>query len=101
VILKSQSKLASLAPETDKTNLGEASTIPHGMRLPYCNFDQNCKFVFRKKPILVCSAPETDKTNSRGVSTILLAATYTPNSVYTSQTDDGTVAPHASFLILR
>jgi hypothetical protein len=91
-----QSELASLAPETDKTNLGEASTIPPSMRLSYCYFDQNCKLVFRKKPILVCSAPETDKTNSRGVSTILPTATYIPNSVCTSQTDDGTTAPHAS-----
>jgi hypothetical protein len=49
-----------------------------------------------KKPELVSSAPETDRTNSGGVSTILSIATYTPNSACTSQTDDGTTAPHAS-----
>jgi hypothetical protein len=51
---------------------------------------------FRKKPELVFSAPKTDRTNSGGVSTILPTTTYTPNSVCTSQTDDGTAAPHAS-----
>jgi hypothetical protein len=83
-------------PETDRANLGGASTIPHGKRLSYCYFDQNSKLIFRKKPELVSSAPETDRTNSGGVSTILPMATYTPNSVCTSQTDDRTAAPHAS-----
>jgi hypothetical protein len=95
VVLKSQSKLASLAPETDRANLGGASIIPHGKRLSYCYFDQDGKLSFRKKPELVSSAPETDRTNSGGVNTILPTATYTPNSVCTSQTDDGTAAPHA------
>jgi len=66
------------------------------MMLSYCYFDQNCKLVFRKKPVLVPSKPETNKTNSRGVSTILPTATYTPNLVCTSQTDDKIAAPHAS-----
>jgi hypothetical protein len=63
VVLKSQSKLASLALETDRTNLGGASTIPHGKRLSYCYFDQDGKLIFRKKPELVSSALETDRTN--------------------------------------
>ena len=96
VILKSQSKLASSAPETDRAHLGGANTIPPGKRLSYCYIDQNGKFIFRKKPELVSLSSETDKTNSGGVSTILPAATHTPNSVRTSQTDDGTAAPHAS-----
>jgi hypothetical protein len=96
VVSKSQSKLASSALETDRTNLGGASTIPHGKRLSYRYFDQDGKLIFRKKPELVSSASETDRTNSGGVSTILPTATYTPNSVCTSQTDDGTIAPHAS-----
>jgi hypothetical protein len=83
-------------PETVRANLGGASTIPHGKRLSYYYFDQNSKLIFRKKPELVSSAPETDRTNSGGVSTILPMATYTPNLVCTSQTDDGTAAPHAS-----
>jgi hypothetical protein len=45
---------------------------------------------------LVSSAPGIDRTNSGGVSNILPTATYTPNLVSTSQTDDGTAAPHAS-----
>jgi hypothetical protein len=88
--------LASSAPETDRANLGGASIIPHGKRLSYCYFDQDGKLIFRKKPELVSSAPETDRTNSGRVSTILPTATYTPNSVCTSQTDDGTTTPHAS-----
>jgi hypothetical protein len=48
VVLKSQSKLASSVPETDRTNLGGASTIPHGKRLSYCYFDQDGKLIFRK-----------------------------------------------------
>jgi len=87
--------MTSSACETDRDNLGEASTIPPGMRLSYYYFDQNCKLVSRKKPILVPLAPETDKTNSRGVSTVLSTATYTPNSVCTSQIDDRVAAPHA------
>ena len=39
---------------------------------------------------------KTERTNSGVVSTILPTATYTPNSVCTSQTDDRTAAPHAS-----
>jgi hypothetical protein len=96
VILKSLSKLASSAPETDRANLGGASTIPPGKTLSYCYFDQDGKLIFRKKPELVSSAPETDRTNSGAVSTILPTATYIPNSVCTSQTDDGIAAPHAS-----
>jgi hypothetical protein len=96
VILKSLSKLASSASETDRANLGGASTIPPGKTLSYCYFDQDGKLIFRRKPELVSSAPETDKTNSGGVSTILPTTTYIPNSVCTSQTDDGTTAPHAS-----
>jgi hypothetical protein len=96
VVLKSQSKLASSAPKTDRANLGGASTISHGKRLSYCYFDQDGKLIFRKKSELVSSALETDRTNSGGVSTILPTATYTPNSVCTSQTDDGIAAPHAS-----
>jgi len=88
--------LASSAPETDRANSGEATTIPPGKRLSYCYIDQYGKIIFRKKPELVSLVPETDKTNSGGVSTILPATTYTPNSVYTSRTDDGTIAPHAS-----
>jgi len=38
LIAKSQSKLVSSAPGTDKTNLGGTSTIPLGMRLYYCYF---------------------------------------------------------------
>jgi hypothetical protein len=94
VVLKSQSKLASSAPEIDRANLGGASTIPHGKRLSYFYFDQDGKLIFRKKPELVSSTPKIDRTNSGGVSTILPTATYTPNSVCTSQTDDGTTAPH-------
>ena len=45
---------------------------------------------------MVSSVPETDRTNSGGVSTILPTATYTPNLVCTSQTDDGTTTSHAS-----
>jgi hypothetical protein len=96
MVLKSQSKLASSVPKTDRANLGGASTIPHGKRLSYCYFDQDDKLIFRKKPELVSSAPEINRTNSGRVSTILPAATYTPNSVCTSQTDDGTTTPHAS-----
>ena len=96
MILKSQSKLASSAPETDRAHLGGANTIPPGKRLSYCYIDQNGKIIFRKQPELVSLVPETDKTNSGGVSTILPAATYTPNSVRTSRTDDETIAPHAS-----
>jgi hypothetical protein len=96
VILKSLSKLVSSAPETNRANLGRASTIPPGKTLSYCYFDQDGKLIFRKKPELVSSAPETDRTNSGGVSTILPTATYIPNSVCTSQTDDGTAAAHAS-----
>jgi len=87
--------LASLAPETERANLGGASTIPPGKRLPYCYIDQYGKLIFRKKPELVSTAPETDRTNSGGVSTILPIASYTPNSVCTFQTDDETTAPHA------
>jgi hypothetical protein len=96
VILKSLSKLASSAPETDRANFGGASTIPPGKTLSYCYFDQDGKLIFRKKSELVSSAPETDRTNSGGVSSILPTATYIPNSVCTSQTDDGTTAPHVS-----
>ena len=96
LISKSQSKLASSAPETDRANLGGASTIPPSKRLSYCYIDPNGKIIFRKQPELVSLVPETDKTNSGGVSTILPTATYTPNSVCTSQTDDGTTSPHAS-----
>jgi hypothetical protein len=95
VVLKSESKLASSASETDRANLGGASTIPHGKRLSYCYFNQDGKLIFRKKPELVSSTYKTDRTNSGGVSTILPIATYTPNSVCTSQTDDGIAAPHA------
>jgi hypothetical protein len=96
VILKSLSKLASSTPETDRANLGGVSTIPPGKTFSYCYFDQDSKLIFRKKPELVSSAPETDRTNSGGVSTILSTATYIPNSVCTSQTNNGTAAPHAS-----
>jgi hypothetical protein len=96
VVLKSQSKLASSVPKTDWANLRGTNTIPHGKRLYYYYFDQDDKLIFRKKPELVTSAPETDRTNSGGVSAILPTATYTPNSVCTSQTDDGTTATHAS-----
>ena len=96
MISKSQSKLASSAPETDRTNSGEATTIPPGKRLSYYYIDQYGKIIFRKKPELVSSASETDRTNSGGVSTIFPAAIYTPNSVRTSRTNDGTAAPHAS-----
>jgi hypothetical protein len=64
--------------------------------MSYYYIDQNGKLIFRKKPKLVSSAPKTDRTNSGGVSTVLPAATYTPNTVCTSRTDDGTAAPHAS-----
>jgi hypothetical protein len=96
VVLKSQSKLVSSAPETNRANLGGTSTIPPCKTLSYCYFDQDGKLIFRKKPELVSSAPETDRTNSGGVSTILPTATYIPNLVCTSQTDDRTAAPHAS-----
>jgi hypothetical protein len=96
VVLKSQSKLVSSVPKTDRANLGGASTIPPSKTLSYCYFDQDGKLIFRKKPKLVSSVPEIDRTNSGGVSTILPTATYIPNSVCTSQTDDRTVAPHAS-----
>jgi hypothetical protein len=96
VILKSRSKLASSAPKTDRANLGGANAIPPGKRLSYCYFDQDGKLIFRKKPELVFSASKIDRTNSREASTILPTATYTPNSVCTSQTDDGTTTPHAS-----
>jgi hypothetical protein len=86
--------LVSLATETDRTNSGGARTIPLGKRLSYCYNDQNGKLIFRKKPELVSSAPKTDMTNSGGVSTILPTATYTPNSVHTSRTDDGTTTSH-------
>ena len=88
--------MASLAPETERANLGGASTIPPGKRLPYCYIDQYGKLILGKKPELVSSASKTDRTNAGGVSTIFPAATYTPNSVRTSRTDDGTAAPHAS-----
>jgi hypothetical protein len=77
-------------------NLGGTSIIPHGKRLSYCYFNQDGKLIFRKKPELVSSTPKTDRTNFGGVSTILPIATYTPNSVCTSQTDDETTTPHAS-----
>jgi hypothetical protein len=89
-------ELESSVLETDNTSLGEANTIPPGMRLSYCYFDQNSKLVFRKKHVLVPLAPETDKTNSRGVSTIPPTSTYTLNSVCTSQTNDGTTMLQAS-----
>jgi hypothetical protein len=82
--------------ETNRANSGGASTIPPRKRLSYCYIDQYGKIIFKKRLELVSSAPETDKTNSRGVSTILPAATYIPNSVRTSRTDDRTAAPHAS-----
>jgi len=91
-----QSELVSSAPETDRANSGGATTIPSGKRLSYCHIDHNGKLIFRKKPELVSSVSETDRTNSGGVSTIFPAATYTPNSVRTSRTDDGTTTPHAS-----
>jgi hypothetical protein len=96
LISKSQSKLATSAPEIDMANLRGASTIPPRKRLSYCYVDQYGKLIFRKKPELVSSAPETDRTNSGGVSTIFSTTTYTPNLVHTSPTDDGTAAPHAS-----
>ena len=96
LISNSQSKLASSAPETDRANSRGASTIPPGKRLSYYYIDQYGKIIFRKKPELVSSAPETNRTNSGGVSTIFPAAIYTPNSVRTSRTNDGTAAPHAS-----
>jgi len=71
-------ELESSVLETNNTSLGEANTIPPGMRLSYCYFDQNSKLVFRKKHVLVPLAPETDKTNSRGVSTIPPTSTYRP-----------------------
>jgi len=92
LILKSQSKLVASAPETDRTNFGGPSTVPPEKRLSYCYIDQYGKLIFRKKPELVSSVSETDRTNSGGVSTIFPAATYTPNSVRTSRTDDGTAA---------
>jgi hypothetical protein len=95
-VYDNQSELASSAPKTDRANSRGVSTIPHGKRLSYCYFDQDDKLIFRKKPKLVSSAPEIDRTNSGRVSTILPAVTYTPNSVCTSQTDDGTSTPHAS-----
>jgi hypothetical protein len=55
---------------------------------------------FRKKPELVFSTSETVRTNSLGVSNILPTTTHTPNSVCTSQTDDGTTAPHASLPLI-
>jgi hypothetical protein len=91
-----QSKLVSSVPETDRIDLGGAYIIPPGKRLSYYYIDQNDKLIFRKKPELVSSATETDRTNSGGVSTILPTATYTPDSVCTSQTDNRTAAPHAS-----
>jgi hypothetical protein len=93
-IYDNQSELVSSVPETNRVNSGGVST-----KLPaesYCYFVQDDKLIFRKKPELVSSTPETDRTNSGGVSTILPTATYIPNSVCTSQTDDGTTAPHAS-----
>ena len=39
---------------------------------------------------------KTERTNSGVVSTILPTATYTPNSICTSQTHDGTATLHAS-----
>jgi hypothetical protein len=99
-IFRKKPELVSSAPETDRSNLGGASTIPPGKTLSYCYFDQDGKFIFWKKPELVSSAPETDRTNSGGVSTILPTATYTPNSVCTSQIDDGTAAPRASLPLI-
>jgi hypothetical protein len=70
VIAKSQSKLASLARETDRASSGGATTIPPGKRLSYYYFDQNNKLIFRKKLVLVSSVPETDRANS-GEATII------------------------------
>jgi len=66
------------------------------MLLSYCYFHQNWKLVFRKEPVLVPLALETDKTNSRGANIVLPTATYTPNWVCTSQTDDRIAATHVS-----
>ena len=88
--------MVASAPETDRTNFGGPSTIPSEKRLSYCYIDQYGKLILGKKPELVSSASKTDRTNAGGVSTIFPAATYTPNSVRTSRTDDGTAAPHAS-----
>jgi hypothetical protein len=84
-----------LGTETDRANLGGARTIPPGKKLSYYYFDQDGKLIFREKSALVSSAPETERTNLGGVSNILPTTTYTPNSVCTSQTNDGTAAPHA------
>jgi hypothetical protein len=70
VIAKSQSKLASSVPETDRASLGGATTIPPGKRLSYCYFDQNGKLIFRKKPVLVSSVSKTDRANSGEATTI-------------------------------
>jgi hypothetical protein len=63
LILKSQSKLTSSAPETDRASSRGATTIPPDKRLSYYYFDQNGKLNFRKKPVLVSSVPKTDRAN--------------------------------------
>lgn len=88
--------IATSAHAAHVSKLAPVSGQPQNERLSYCYFDQYGKLIFRKRPELVSSAPETNRTNSGGVSTILPAVTYTPNSVCTPRTDDGTAAPHAS-----
>jgi hypothetical protein len=47
-------------------------------------------FAINNRFELVSSAPETNKASLRGVRSILTIATYTPNLVCISQTDDRT-----------
>jgi hypothetical protein len=90
-VFDNQSKLASSAPKTDRANSGGVSSKLLTRR-PYY-FDQHGKLILKSQSKLASSASETDKANS-GVNIILPTTTYTSNSVRTTRTDDGTVAPH-------
>jgi hypothetical protein len=76
-----------------------ASRSQYG-RLFHYHYNKN-EYAYANQSKLASSASEADRANLGRASTILSTATYTPNSVNVSHTDDGTAAPCASLPHLR